>query len=109
MSRQARVTATVLVVLLLGACAAGGNDTVQGPDPAGFWLGLWHGIISPITFLVSLFRDDVNIYEVHNNGNWYDAGFMLGVSTIFSGSARSGSTARSRRSRRTTGTADGQA
>jgi hypothetical protein len=31
---------------------------------AGFWLGLWHGIICPVTFLISLFNDNVNIYEV---------------------------------------------
>jgi hypothetical protein len=33
---------------------------------AGFWLGLWQGLISPITFLISLFTSEVNIYEVQN-------------------------------------------
>jgi hypothetical protein len=47
-------------------------------------LGLWQGLISPITFIVSLFTTKVNIYEVHNNGNWYDFGFMLGVAAAFS-------------------------
>ena len=58
------------------------------PDAAGFWLGLWQGLISPITFLISLFDNDVNVYEVNNNGNWYDFGFMLGVATVFSGTRR---------------------
>ncbi len=44
------------------------------PAPAGFWLGLWQGLISPITFVISLFTDGVNIYEVRNTGNWYDVG-----------------------------------
>lgn len=67
-------------LLLLAACAAGPNELVDtGPDPAGFWLGLWQGLISPIIFIVSLFTTKVNIYEVQNNGNWYDAGFMLGL------------------------------
>lgn len=48
-------------------------------DPAGFLAGLWHGIISPITFIVSLFNDDVAIYELNNNGGWYDFGFLVGV------------------------------
>jgi len=52
---------------------------VPGADPAGFFAGLWHGIISPITFLVSLFHEDVAIYEAHNNGGWYDFGFLIGV------------------------------
>ena len=90
---------TVLALLTLSACAAGPNAMVDtGPDPAGFWLGLWQGLISPITFLISLFTSEVNIYEVQNNGNWYDFGFMLGVATVFSGPAGSGHAAR-RRSR----------
>jgi len=58
-----------------------------GSDPAGFWLGLLQGFISPITFLISLFTSAVNIYEVQNNGNWYDFGFMLGVAAAFGGGA----------------------
>jgi hypothetical protein len=69
----------MILALMLSACAAGPNELVDtGPDPAGFWLGLWQGFISPITFLISLFTSEVNIYEVQNNGNWYDFGFMLG-------------------------------
>jgi hypothetical protein len=51
----------VLAVLVL-ACAGGPNEMVDtGPDPAGFWLGWWQGLISPITFLISLFTSVVNI------------------------------------------------
>jgi hypothetical protein len=39
-----------------------------GATPAGFLGGLWHGLISPLTFLVSLFNPDVRIYETANNG-----------------------------------------
>jgi len=60
---------------------AGSNSryAVPGADPAGFFAGLWHGIISPITFIVSLFHDGVAIYEVNNSGGWYDFGFLIGV------------------------------
>jgi hypothetical protein len=80
-----------LVVVMTGAlasCAAGPNAQVgvpDGGDVAGFWLGLWHGFIAPITFLVSLFTDNVSVYEVHNNGNWYDFGFVLGAGILFGG------------------------
>lgn len=50
-----------------------------GAKPAGFFSGLWHGVISPLTFIVSLFNSDVAIYEVNNNGGWYDLGFLIGV------------------------------
>jgi hypothetical protein len=60
---------------------AGSNSKYKmpGATPAGFWGGLWHGIISPIAFLVSLFVDGVGIYESNNNGHWYEFGFMLGI------------------------------
>ena len=87
-------------VLLLTACAAGPNEALGGANAAGFWLGLWHGLIAPITFVISLFTADVSVYEVTNNGNWYDFGFVLGLSCAFGGSAHSGSRARSRRATR---------
>jgi hypothetical protein len=56
--------ALTATALLLAACAAGPNQLVDtGPDPAGFWLGLWQSLISPITFIVSLFTTNVNVYE----------------------------------------------
>ncbi len=77
------------LVLVLAACAAGVNPEVgkaaAGGEAAGFWLGLWHGIISPVTFVISLFNENVSIYEVHNDGNWYDFGFVLGAGILFGG------------------------
>jgi len=82
----------ILSVLLLAGCAAGVNPTIDVPDAdgksAGFWMGLWQGLITPVTFVISLFSDNVNVYEVYNSGNWYDAGFLLGASLIFGGGGR---------------------
>jgi hypothetical protein len=79
----------ILVMLLLAGCAAGPNPIIHAADvagkTAGFWSGLWHGVISPVTFIISLFSKNVNIYEVHNSGNWYNFGFILGAIIIFSG------------------------
>jgi len=99
--RMALAALVALGVLLLAACAAGPNTMAQvnGPHVAGFWQGLWQGAISPVTFLVSLFNHHVNIYEVHNSGNWYNFGFMIGVSAVFSGAGGSGASAGSRRRR----------
>ena len=55
----------------------------RGAKPAGFWAGFWHGNIAGITFVVSLFNKGVSIYETHNNGGWYNFGFLLGVSSLF--------------------------
>lgn len=92
MRPQRLLPLVVLLILVLGACSAGANPEVglapADGDVAGFWLGLWHGIIAPITFLISLFKDTVNVYEVHNSGNWYDFGFMFGLTISLGGSSR---------------------
>ena len=81
------LAAIVGATLLLSSCAAGPNPAAgTGQEPAGFWLGVWHGIILPVTFLISLFSDGVSVYEVGNNGNWYDFGFFLGVLMSLGGS-----------------------
>jgi ABC-type nitrate/sulfonate/bicarbonate transport system permease component len=80
----------LFLILWTTACAAGANELTGVPNPeglvAGFWRGLWHGLIAPITFVVSLFSDGVRIYEVHNNGGWYNFGFLLGAATSLGGS-----------------------
>ena len=79
------------LLLVLTACAPGPNPDVgqaaQDGVVAGFWLGLWHGVIAPVTFAISLFSDNVTLYEVHNSGNWYDLGFFLGFGVLLGGGA----------------------
>ncbi len=81
----------MIVMLLLTSCAA--TQPPVSPEGAvpGFWLGLWHGFIAPITFIISLFQG-LRIYAFPNAGLWYDFGFMLGISGfsggVFAGSRR---------------------
>jgi hypothetical protein len=87
---RARIAAVLIgCILVLAACAAGINPEVGSSPPdgdvAGFFMGLWHGFIAPVTFVISLFTDSINLYEVHNNGNWYDFGFVLGAGILFGG------------------------
>jgi hypothetical protein len=70
---------------VLAVAGPGSRFQVPGATPAGFWAGLWHGLISPITFLVSLLSPNVRIYETNNRGRWYDFGFIIGVSGAFGG------------------------
>lgn len=64
-------------MLLLSGCAAEANPAATGGN-AGFWLGLWHGLILPVTFVVSLFNDSVAVYEVPNKGHLHDLVFGAG-------------------------------
>ncbi len=79
-----RVLLLVGLMLLLAACLPGdGVNTVD--DPAGFFWGVWHGWIAPISLIVSFFREDIAIYEVHNQPHWYDLGFYMAVISGFGG------------------------
>lgn len=98
-SRKVALILTAMV-LVLSSCAPGPNSLVGTPDAegktAGFWWGLWHGIIAPISFIVSLFNRSVNMYEAHNNGAWYNFGYILGLSVILGGGSRGAGGARRR-------------
>lgn len=97
------VVVVIIVVCLIGlsSCAPGANSLVDTANSkgyvAGFWDGLWNGVISPVTFIISLFDKTVQMFEVHNNGAWYNLGFLLGVSIVFGGGAGGASSRRKRR------------
>jgi hypothetical protein len=78
-----------LLIIFLMTCAPGANDLEKTPDRegkiSGFWKGLWHGLIAPITFIISIFSKSVRFYEVHNNGAWYNFGFVLGAGLFLQG------------------------
>jgi hypothetical protein len=85
------VSLLVLALLLLGifaGCAPGPNQskgTMSEHGVAGFWLGLWQGFIAPCVFVASLFKPNLSIYEVHNNGAWYNFGYLFGLACFFGG------------------------
>ena len=69
---------TLALALLLAGCATQAGEAVA-PAAPGFLLGVWHGFIFPVAWIVSLFMPDVAVYAVPNNGGWYDFGFFIGV------------------------------
>jgi hypothetical protein len=78
-SKTLTLAAIITLSIALTSCAPGPNTLVQTSNvPAGFWYGFWHGSIAPITFVISLFNENVNIYEIKNNGDWYNFGYLLG-------------------------------
>ncbi len=71
--------AILAAALALTACAATQAGDAVAPAAPGFWLGLWHGFIFPIAWIVSLFADKVAVFAVPNSGGWYDFGYFLGI------------------------------
>jgi len=85
---------TLLPLFALAACAATQQADAVAPAAPGFLLGLWHGFIFPIAWVVSLFSDNVAVYAVPNNGGWYDFGYFVGVVFIGVGARKSTSVTR---------------
>lgn len=79
----------LLLLNILAGCAPGPKLSKGTASErvviAGFWLGLWQGFIAPFVFAASLFKSDLNIYEVHNNGAWYNFGYLFGLACFFGG------------------------
>jgi hypothetical protein len=78
----------LIAILFLSGCA----DNVSFQEaakmtPVGFWYGLWHGMIMPISWVISLFNDTTTIYAIYNNGGWYDFGFVLGCGVLVGSSS----------------------
>jgi hypothetical protein len=100
MKKMLKIIAFVVLILLVVSCTAGVNQMEDKPDKdgkiAGFWRGLWNGFIILFSFIISLFNDNVTIYEVHNSGGWYNFGFLLGIMCFFGGSG-GGAASRKRR------------
>ena len=54
----------LFVLVLLAACAATQATDAVAPTAPGFRLGLWHGFIFPVAWLISLFAPKVAVYAV---------------------------------------------
>jgi hypothetical protein len=90
MKRPAIVVFAAVGALALAACVAGSGESAQaagGGLLSQFLLGLWHGIIAPITLIIELINRfaphllpwKAHLYETKAAGIAYDVGFYLGV------------------------------
>ncbi|KKU09773.1 MAG: hypothetical protein UX13_C0031G0012 [Candidatus Woesebacteria bacterium GW2011_GWB1_45_5] len=81
------LVALVFLALALTACATTnpfkGVALEETGEVCGFWNGLWDGWTGFFAILASIFGGNYSMYEVHNNGNWYDFGFWLGAGALF--------------------------
>ena len=74
-----RLLILIPLAIALAACVATEAPSAVSPTAPGFLLGVWHGFAFPVTFILSLFTDDIAIYAVPNNGTWYDFGYFVGI------------------------------
>lgn len=75
----------ILFLLLIStSCVPGGGSHSQ-THPAGFFWGIWHGWIAPVSLVWGFFESNVRIYEVNNTGWWYDLGYYISIIAGFGG------------------------
>jgi hypothetical protein len=72
----------IFTVFLFSGCIPGsGTNTTE--NPAGFFTGIWHGWIAPISLIVGFFNPEIRVYETLNTGWWYDFGFYIAIISGF--------------------------
>lgn len=85
-----KVGLVLLVALSLSACVAGSGESAHaasGGMLSQFFLGLWHGIIGPVTLIIEIINRffphvlpwRAHLYETKAAGLAYDVGFYLGL------------------------------
>lgn len=69
----------VLLLILMTSCATNEpvDECLTGKTYGFFW-GIWHGIIAPISLVISLFDEEVVMFAVNNSGFFYGLGFLIG-------------------------------
>ena len=90
MRRTLWIAGLLVVTLSLSACIAGSAESAHAAS--GGWiqallLGVWHGIIAPLTligevinaFLPHLLPWRLHLYETRGAGVAYDVGFYFGL------------------------------
>lgn len=83
---------TILTILIFSIIFIGcfpGGVHYQKDTQAGFFSGVWHGWIAPVSLIVGIFQNDIRIYEPNNTGWWYDLGFYIAIIGGFGGLALS--------------------
>ena len=80
-----KVTILLLLIMIFLAGCIPGDGKNTPIKPAGFFWGIWHGWIAPISLIVQIFDNDIRVYEHNNSGWWYDFGFYIAILGGFGG------------------------
>lgn len=77
------VAALLLTTVLAGCFPVDGGRPFD--NRSGFFMGIWHGWIAPLSLIVGIFDNTVRVYETTNTGWWYDLGFYMAIISGFGG------------------------
>ena len=74
----------VVSAMVLTGCMPG-DGTYTSSNPAGFFWGIWHGWIAPVSLIIGIFSRNIRIYESANSGWLYDFGYYIAIISGFGG------------------------
>lgn len=83
MKRWILIVVVLTGVILMTGCLP--MDGTHSENPAGFFWGIWHGWMAPISLIMGLLNQTTRIYEPNNVGWLYDLGFYAAVISGFGG------------------------
>lgn len=89
-AKHAKIVLALALTATLGACMAGSGEAqhaAEGGALPQFLLGLWHGIIAPVTLIGAVINQlsptvlpwRFQFFETANASLLYDIGFYLGI------------------------------
>lgn len=65
----------LFVMINLTSCAPSGYESGE----AGFFSGIWHGLIIVFSLIGKIFGSDIGMYAENNTGFLYWVGYIFGV------------------------------
>lgn len=74
----------IIMAFTLTGCLPG-DTRFTSDEPAGFFWGIWHGWLAPLSLILGLFNDSTRVYEPNNVGWWYDFGLYIAIISGFGG------------------------
>ena len=72
----------ISLLFILNSCAPGSGASTYD-NPAGFFTGVWHGWIAPVSLIWGIFNKSIRVYEPINTGWFYDLGFYIAIISGF--------------------------
>lgn len=80
----ALILLVLMLTLTLTACLPG-DPRFTANQPAGFFWGVWHGWLAPLSLILGFIKGGYRIYEGNNVGLLYDLGFYIAIIGGFGG------------------------
>ncbi len=85
--KKGNVGLLILIISLVGIIMTGCADLYNVKscltgEESGFFYGVIHGTFMLFSLIGSLFDNTITIYDINNNGNAYNFGYVLGANGI---------------------------